>query len=218
MSRVLIISEDRTGGGLNQVIMAAVDEARQHRKAARLTFLPPGTVDGRDRLLRKCSEYLLLRYKRLPRADHVLYVMDARGAEDSPLVLRATSQPLSGKPWGECRDELCQLCREAMTRMAREGATEWDRDKEGFHPHTLVWERESLLLPVLAELGLGESEPRSIDIRRATEVVRNRLPSYSKRVHGARYLKQIASQPELTHKVLTANESLRSIVESLVAL
>lgn len=63
--------------------------------------------------------------------------------------------------------------------------------------HVLVWERESLILPVADSLGLGDCE---------------------KSLQGPQLLGKIARDASLRARVLASNPSLRALVDELAAL
>jgi hypothetical protein len=113
----------------------------------------------------------------------------------------------------------------AMTSRARGGRddAQWAEIAAGFHPCVLMWERESLILPVADALGLGDPEPSSDDVRGADGWVgrrfqQHRKEKYNKATDGIRLLKRIAESIELTDRVLRANASLLEIVSSMVEL
>jgi hypothetical protein len=87
-----------------------------------------------------------------------------------------------------------------------------------------MWERESLILPVADDLGLGEPESNPDDVRGADDWVDRRFrlhlrEKYDKRTDGIRLLmRRIAFTPDLVERVLRANASVREIVSSMVAL
>jgi hypothetical protein len=112
-----------------------------------------------------------------------------------------------------------------MTRLAQgtRQDLEWKNIRAGFHAHVLVWERESLILPVADRLGLGASVSDVYAIRGAAEVVKEgfrrvKTRGYSKALDGREYLQRIAQDEALRATVLSSNASLRGMVEDLVAL
>lgn len=107
-----------------------------------------------------------------------------------------------------------------MERRARGGDSdeEWRRIAGGFQAHVLVWERESLMLPVSEALGLGPPPPDSQAVRHAFKWIRERHPRYEKAVHGPKFLEQIAADHGLRERVLAHTPSLKAIVDELVAL
>lgn len=112
-----------------------------------------------------------------------------------------------------------------MAELARGSRTEaqWKEIDAGFHAHVLVWERESLILPVADRLRLGEAIQDVYDERQAFETVRERFRlfrrlGYSKSSEGISLLEEVARSKELREIVLTSNPSLRAIVEDLASL
>src|SRR4051812_34914873 len=217
---VLISAEDRTGGGLQQIIVKAV-QARRTQIGKPLLRFPPrhATLNGNAQLLADCEKYPLRRRKPVP-YDHVVYVMDARAAWD---VVPGAARP-SQERLEEGLAELERVVTAHMEARAR-GAldeTAWAYLRPGFHAHLLVWERESLILPVLSHFNLGPDVPETIRQQRATEILVERTkPSgygYSKPDAGARFLSKIADDSQLRDKVIQSNASLQRIIQSLVEL
>jgi hypothetical protein len=217
---VLIAAEDRTGGGLQQIIVKAVQARRAQDKKPLLRFPPKhASLNGNAQLLADCEKYPLRRRKPVP-YDHVVYVMDARAAWDVV--------PGAVRPSQERLDEgLAKLERvvvrhmEARARGALDDAT-WDYLQPGFHAHLLLWERESLILPVLSHFGFGPDIPDVLHEQHATErVIERTRPSgygYSKPDAGARFLNAIAGDAALRDKVVQSNTSLQRIIQTLVDL
>ncbi|WP_152621966.1 hypothetical protein [Archangium violaceum] len=95
MTRVHLVTEDRTGGGLAAVLHAEAEHQRRLCGKARLQFSRPSTVNGNAELLKQCEKYELFRFNYSPRCDHVFYVIDARNAWDLPqLGVQAPPPPL----------------------------------------------------------------------------------------------------------------------------
>lgn len=120
---------------------------------------------------------------------------------------------------------LSAVVRAEMVRRARlsyETDGEWERVRGGFHAHVLVWERESLIVPVAAELNIcAPALVAPPDVRSPAAWLAGIYKSrpgenYDKATEGNRLLKQIARQPELRERVLAANESVRGIVAEII--
>ena len=112
-----------------------------------------------------------------------------------------------------------------MTQRARgdKSNASWDGMKAGFHAHVLVWERESLILPVADRLGLGPPHPTSYRHQGAAGWLAERWRekfggTYGKGTTGLKLLMQIADDPEALETVLRENPSVKTIVDDLVAL
>lgn len=223
MIRVNVLCEDRTGGGLAAVLQSASNRRRAADGRAPLVFARPGTVLNNYKLIEKCAGYDLLRFRTEPRFDHVYYVVDAKQLWDVSVLGLVPPQP------SESASEFLVRARNAagsaMTSRAR-GArddAQWSEIAAGFHPCVLMWERESLILPVADVLGLGDPEPSSDDVRGADGWVESRFKKhlrekYNKATDGIRLLKRVADSAELTDRVLRANASLLEIVTSMVEL
>lgn len=220
---VHLVTEDRTGGGLAAVIRQAASHKRERSGKPLLQFSRrPSTVNGNAELLKQCEKYDLFRFKYSPRYAHVFYIIDARNAWDLPqLAVQAPQQP-----YGQSLPAFIEGTRRSMARIAR-GARpdqEWEKIRDGFHAHVLVWERESLILPVADRLGLGEPVQDVYSARRAAESVEERFRNlgrgrgYNKAIDGPEFLQRIAYSEELRTIVLEANPSLSTIVEELVLL
>lgn len=223
MTNVHLVTEDRTGGGLALFLRAAAEHLRQQQGRARLEFSrKPSTVNGNAELLKQCANYERFRFDYRPCYEHVFYVMDARNAWDLPqLGVQAPSSPY--------RDNLpgfMKAIRLKLEHLAQNERTpeQWAKIRGGFHAHVLVWERESLILPVADKLGLGEAVPDVYAERRAAEAVTHKFRhsglkrKYDKAIDGPEYLKRIAQNEQLRATVLASNPSLQAIVDDLASL
>lgn len=87
MIRVNVLCEDRTGGGLAEVLARAANAARAATGKPPIVFpRAPGTLLNNRELIRRCGEYDLLRFRYSPRFDHVYYVIDAKRLWDCEIV------------------------------------------------------------------------------------------------------------------------------------
>lgn len=222
MTSVLIITEDKTGGGLEAVLRAEAQQRRQSRGRTPLHFLQRFTVNGNAQLLEQCRKYENLRFNYKPRIDHVFCVIDARNAWNLPqLGVQAPREP-----YDQALPPFIASIQESMRTLARGGKPEeqWpSRLRDGFHPHVLVWERETLILPVTDRLGLGEPLPDVCARRDAADIVKVRFGQvktrgYAKSTDGREYLGRIAQEEPLRSIVFESNRYLRDIVEDLASL
>lgn len=222
MTRVHLVTEDRTGGGLAAVLRAEAEHQRRLCGKARLQFSRPSTVNGNAELLKQCEKYELFRFNYSPRCDHVFYVIDARNAWDLPQLGVQAPPP----PYEQSFPSFIDTIRGRMAVIARGPRTEqqWAEIHDGFHAHVLVWERESLILPVADRLGLGKAVMDVYSARRAAEAVGDlfrglgKRRKYDKAIDGPEFLQRIADDVQLRAIVLESNPSLRSIVEEMVSL
>ena len=222
MIRVHLITEDRTGGGLDDVVRGCV-QAQRAREGKEPLWFPrfKGNVDGAPQLLKECAKYELYRFNYSPRFDHVFYVLDARNAwKLSQLGIQAPEPPLS-----KTLPFFLEGVRKGMTTAAQDHrpSQTWEGIAEGFHPHVLVWERESLVLPVMDKLNLGAPLQDVYGERQAAEFLSHRLRQtqgrkYDKAIHGPQLLGQIARAPALRDAVLASNPSLQQLVSDMAAL
>ncbi|MCY1073069.1 hypothetical protein [Archangium lansingense] len=222
MTSVHIITEDKTGGGLEAIIRAEVQRQRHSAGKTPLQFSKArGTVNGNAQLLEQCRKYELFRFNYAPRIEHVFYVIDARNAWDLPqLEVQAPRVP-----YEQSLPSFISTIQGSMAVLARGTRTpqEWEKIRSGFHPHVLVWERESLILPVTDQLGMGEPTMDVYAERRAAEAITERFRrvrnrKYAKSIDGPEYLTRIAQDERLRATVLASNASLRAIVDELVSL
>lgn len=209
---VLILTEDKTGGGLEAFIKKAVN-ARRTRPLA--ITLGSGWVRTNADLLKRCRAYSTERFTRA-RPRHVVYVLDARNC----WRLCQVEEPRPPHTVQSLEPHLARV-RAHMTRLAQEGATNWREIADGFHPHVLVWERESLMLPVADGIGLGDPEPDVYGTHGASDWVKRRFDmpgrqGYAKSVQGNLLLMDIVKNDDLMDRVLASNPSLRAIVDDLV--
>ncbi len=213
LTRVRILTEDKTGGGHEAIIKAAVNGKRKELGKSALAIDPNnGFAASNSDLLKKCKGYRLLRSTG-NRYHHVVYVVDARRSWE----VCKLEKPLA--PYSvESLATLIEQVRAHMRNLAQSEAPEWAELESGFHSHVLVWERESLMLPVAEQLGLGASLHDVYAEMQAFEWVRQRHQRYAKGLHGRPLLTMIAQSPELRALVLQSNSSLKAIVEDLVAI
>jgi hypothetical protein len=224
MTRVKVLCEDRTGGGLFRVIEKATQATRSALSRAPLRFTPGGTIESNTRLLAQCAKYAWYRFQADPPCDHVLYVIDALRLWDVRAI--GIQAPLPNQDMGAYLDDLAARAHTEMTRIARGTDSEdsWLRISDGFHAHILVWERESLMLPVSEALGLGPPPPDPKTERHAARWVEDRHrahrrgQAYVKSVQGPKLLEQIANSQSLRDRVLAQVPSLKAIVDLLVDL
>jgi hypothetical protein len=220
MKRVRILTEDKTGGGLEAVIKAEVNRQRSVAGKEPLAIDPnKGFVTSNGHLLRMCDGYGLFRFGR-QRYDHVVYVLDARNCWEACHL----DEPHPPHSQDSLRGSLQQV-REHMLGRAKSGVERWSKElEEGFHAHVLVWERESLMLPVGDRLGLGAAHAHPYEEMQAAEWIGKRFRSvrrdraYAKSTHGPGFLKQIAESDELRAIVVGSNPSLAAIVSDLVSI
>jgi hypothetical protein len=220
---IQLVTEDRTGSGLEQFLKAeAQSRWSQAGKTQLLRFARGrGDVNGNARLLEQCEKYELFRFRYRPRVDHVFYIIDARNAWD----LKKLGVQVPQRPYDQSLPVFIEAVRKRMAELARGPRTEpqWKDIEDGFHAHVLVWERESLILPVADRLRLGEAVRDVYDERQAFETVRERFRlfrrlGYSKSSEGISLLEEVARSKELREIVLASNPSLRAIVEDLTSL
>lgn len=222
MTRVKLVTEDKTGGGLVKVVTAMVKHLRNQQGRVPL-HLSDGTVNGNAELLKQCAKYENFRFNYRPPLDHVFYVIDARNAWDLPQLKVQAPQA----PFTQSLPSFISAVREEMEALARGSRSEvqWQKIRAGFHAHVLVWERESLLLPVVDRLGLGEAVADVYERRRAFEVISEMFrrgnrerKKYDKAVDGPLYLQRIAEDEQMRNIVLASNPSLQAIVDDLASL
>ncbi|WP_309888429.1 hypothetical protein [Archangium sp.] len=223
MTSVHIITEDKTGGGLEAIIKAEVAHQRMLKDLEPLEFSKVrGTVNGNAELLKQCEKYELFRFRYPKRFDHVLYVIDARNAWKLKQLGVAAPQ----QPYENSLPPFCDAIREKLELLAKAERTDeqWQPIRSGFHAHVLVWERESLILPVADQLGLGPAVADVYADRGAAESVTHRFEqtgkkrAYSKATDGKQFLDRIAYTEGLRTTVVGSNPSLQAIVDELVAL
>ncbi|HEX8440907.1 hypothetical protein [Archangium sp.] len=223
MTSVHIITEDKTGGGLESLIKVEVAHQRMLKGMEPLEFSRiRGTVNGNAELLKQCGKYDLFRFRYSPRFDHVLYVIDARNAWKLEQLGVQAPQP----PYEHSLPPFMDSIGKKLESLAKAGQTDeqWRRIRSGFHAHVLIWERESLILPVVDKLGLGQAVADVYAERRAAEAVAQRFlqtgkkRAYSKATDGKQFLDRIARDETLRAAVVGSNPSLAAIVNDLVAL
>ena len=218
MIRVDLYCEDKTGTGLGELIRRCVFDGFKAR-----LHIPNmmGRVHGANELLRQCEKFQNL----VGGGRHVVYIIDGYAAWD--LGLAGLSPRVPPEPLDSYADKLVAVLKTEMERRAsggRAGEDGWKSIRGTFHAHVLLWERESLLLPVLEHLGLGPSIANSFETLHAAGAVsarfreRDRRNPYNKAVDGPRLLEKIAASAELRAVVLQAVPSFRAIVEDIRAI
>ena len=212
--------EDKTGTGLGELIRRWVFDGFNSNFHIPSTM---GRVHGANELLRQCEKFQNLAGGGKRR--HVVYIIDGYAAWD--LGLAGLSPRVPPEPLESYADKLVTVLKTEMERRAsggRAGEDGWKNIRDAFHAHVLLWERESLLLPVLEHLGFGPSIANSFETPHAAGVVaarfleRDRRSPYSKSVDGPRLLAKIAASAELRMAVLQAVPSFRTIVEDIRAI
>ncbi len=223
VTSVHIITEDKTGDGLEAIIKQEVAHQRRLKELEPLEFSKlRGTVNGNAELLKQCAKYELFRFRYTPRFDHVFYVIDARNAWKLEQLGVEAPQP----PYEKSLPPFCDAIQKKLESFAKTGQTDeqWQHIRSGFHAHVLVWERESLILPVADQLGLGQAVADVYADRKAAEFVENRFKqtgrkrAYSKATDGKQFLDRIAYTEGLRTTVVGSNASLQAIVDELVSL
>ncbi len=223
MTSVLVICEDKTGSGLHGVIQAAVRRRRSAAGMDPLHFGPAWRVHGNTQVLKRCEAFDLHLFD-LPLAyDHVGFVIDAKEAwglvKGAPRKLNEDVRTYSS--------QLCTTVREHMATLAMGSRTpqEWKKLAPRFHPYVLVWERESLILPVTEHFDLGEPPSDPLLIQGAAANLDERFrerrglnAKYGKGIHGKQFLGEIARRDDLLDRVLSAIPSLREIVDDIAAI
>ncbi len=222
MIRVSLLCEDRTGGGLAEVLQRAANAARSTAGKPPIAFGPAGTLLNNHELIRRCRAYDLLRFRTSPAADHVYYVVDAKRLWDLKF-LHLTAPAPGESPLDFLRRAEEAACR-AMIREARSdrGEEEWLTIATGFHPHVLLWERESLIVAVSDAVNLGPPDDadkvRNADAWVGQRFRQHRNAKYVKGRDGILLLREIAASAELRDRILHANASVRAIVDSMAAI
>jgi hypothetical protein len=215
VTSVHIITEDKTGGGLEAIIKQEVAHQRRLKGLEPLEFSKlRGTVNGNAELLKQCGKYELFRFSYKPRFDHVFYVIDARNAWDLEQLGVQAPQP----PYEKSLLPFCDTIRKKLESLAKVGQTDehWQRIRSGFHAHVLVWERESLILPVADQLELGQAVADVYTARKASDIVKHlfqqtgKKRAYNKAIDGKSLLDRIAYTEGLRTTVVGSNASLQA--------
>lgn len=223
MSLVHLMTEDRTGGGLEALLRKEAQRRWAEAGKVHLRFSKiSGTVNGNAALLEQCRRYVRLRFDPPLRADHVFYILDARNAENLPQLRVSAPKP----PYAQSLPPFIASIQARMAELARGALSDeqWQKVESGFHAHLLVWERESLMLPVADKLGLGEAVQNVYDERKASELVTSRFRqndrrrTYQKATDGRLLLNRIAEDESLRTTVIAANPSLQAILKDLTSL
>ncbi len=222
MIRVRVFTEDRTGGGLEALIQAETRDRRNAAGCQPLGFLPSRRINGADQLLKAVEAYQEARFSVRPRPDHVLYVMDAKECWGR-LDLATPRPPYSPASLGPSLEQARARMKERAQR--RTDPKLWGDLQSGCHCHLLVWERESVVLPVADRLGLGDAKADAYEVVNAFQWVKGRAHErdterrgFSKSTGTIHLLKMIANDDELRRLAVQANGSLGAIVDTLVAL
>lgn len=180
--RVKLLCEDRTGTGLVQVMESAVQSARSDAGKMPLGFQRHGLIAGNTELLKQCAKYTRYRFHSRPRSDHVVYVLDAYRLWDIRKLGMAPPPRQNNEDMDAYLEALTACARTEMAERAQGTTSDetWQEISGGFHAHVLVWEQESLILPVSDELGLGARpapEPgRHRGRARGPALIRDALP------------------------------------------
>lgn len=235
--RVVILYEDKTAGGLHELVSKIVKTRRAEQGREPLAYLHGSAQKSNSKLIVECSSFERMRFFGPHRADHVLAVIDAYEVEN---VVPAVPKPL-GPPHRDdpaAFDRYCQdldgEVREHMRRLAFAKMTEEVKTREvaRFHPCVLFWERESVFLAgseILHRsrgLDLPGAKTTPIGIRQTrcpTAVVEQAWAAkpgrvYKKQINGPELFRDLAKASEDWPTLLDRLPSLREVVDTLVAL
>jgi hypothetical protein len=148
--RVVILYEDKTAGGLHDLISAMVHQRRAAENRPRLDHFEPIPKKGNANLLKGCKDYSRIRFHGPHHADHVMAVIDAYQVEDAVTGIPVL-KPATLSDW-ESLQEHCDLLEQRvcayMKELAFASMDEKSRtlESERFHPRVLFWECESIFL------------------------------------------------------------------------
>ena len=236
-SRVVILYEDKTGGGLHSLVRVIVTTRRAEVGREPLAYLYPLAMKSNTKLIAECSSYERMRFVGPHHADHVVAVIDAYEVEN---VVRSAPKPI-GPPDRDDPAAFAAYCseldfkvREHMRGLAFASMTAEVRGREEarFHPIVLFWERESVFLAggeILNETrGLALPPDRTSlegiqQTRCPTTVVKEAWVArtglaYSKQINGPQLFGDLARNYPRWSTVLDKLPSLREIVDTLVSL
>jgi hypothetical protein len=235
--RVLVLYEDKTGGGLHRLISVIVTTRRAEAGREPLAYFRDLAMKSNNKLIAECSSYERMRFFGPHRADHVMAVIDAYEVEN---VVPAAPKPLEPVDRGDYENfaEYCRELEEAVTlhmqKLAFSSMTDDVRSRElgYFHPRVLFWERESVFLAggeILKETrGLELPETKlSIEgiqrVRCPTSIIKAAWAaksgrSYSKQINGPQLFGDLADAYDRWPMILDRLPCLKEIVDTLVAL
>lgn len=234
--RVVILYEDKTGGGLHRLISVIVTTRRAEAGREPMAYFSPLAMKSNSKLIAECSSYERIRFIGPHNADHVIAVIDAYEVEN---VVPTAPKPL-GPPHRDDQDTFSAYClaldaavRKHMRNLAFGSMTAEARSREEgrFHPLVLFWERESVFLAgaeTLNEtrsLGLSEDRTSLLGIQQTrcpTGVIKAAWlarsgQAYSKQINGPQLFGDLASDYARWPLILDRLPCLKEIVETIVA-
>jgi hypothetical protein len=237
--RVVILYEDKTAGGLHHLISRMVEVRRGAQNRDRFSYFQPLPMKANAKLIEACRTFERMRFFGPHRADHVFAVID--GYEVENVVPSAPQPPTPGQRKSSTRFEqycrsLSAAVRSHLSDLALEKMTPERRGQEvlRFHPHVLLWERESVLLAGGDILGSTSGLALPADQLSAAGILRTRHPTplieaawarrfpgdpgYSKADDGPRLFGHLADHQEQWPTLLDRIPCLRDIVDELAVL
>jgi len=232
--RVVVLYEDKTGGGLHHFVRTVVTTYRSLASREPIDPFKDFPLKGNANLIKACSRFDRLRFGEL-RADHVVAVIDAYEVEK---VVPAAPQPPARREDRVSFDSYCQelnrTVREHMRDLAFGRMTPDRRQEEEprFHPCVLFWERESIFLAGADTLRETRGLEHPEDDTTASGLIHTRCPTsviestflaatgkpYKKQLNGPQLFGDLANDYARWPTILERLPSLKEIVDTLVAL
>lgn len=227
--RVVLLYEDKTGGGLHSLVSAMMNARRSAEGREPLAYFKALAMKGNTKLVAECSQYQNMRFRGPHKADHVVVVIDAYRVEDAVRLSRSMNWAITSGNLDQHREQ-CRELDEEVCRLLRarafEGLTAESKEAEEsrFHPIVLFWERESIFLAG------GEALERAEGLRFAPDSMTNdgvltiRCPTATvdkawreKKVAGNPYKKQIDG-PRLFDHLRKARDGWDTLTERIPTL
>jgi hypothetical protein len=236
--RVVVLYEDKTGGGLHKLVEAMVKARRSDEGREPLAYFKPLAMKGNTKLVAECSQYQKMRFRAPHRADQVVAVIDAYRVEDAVKLSRKVNWTITSGDMDRHREqcrELDEEVRRFLVARALEGLTAERKEEEEscFHPIVLFWERESIFLAG------GEILERTEGLRFPPEavtgdgVMTTRCPTtivdgawkatfgvgnpYKKQIDGPKLFEHLRKARDCWETLRERVPSLREIIEVIAA-
>jgi hypothetical protein len=240
-SRVVVLYEDKTAGGLHHLVRTIVEVYRNEAGREPFTYFHALPMKGNSKLVAECSNYERLRFVGPHHADFVMAVIDAYEVEKvvpgiPPPPRRDPNRIDWVEPFQQYCEELETTVRAHLQARAFAPMTPERRaaEESRFFPRVLFWERESIFLAaseILREtrgLELAEDATTNVGLlstRCPTGVLKEswlrrhgcRQP-YAKQIDGPRLFGDLVGRYTEWPRILERLPSFHDIINTLVGI
>jgi hypothetical protein len=229
--RVVVLYEDKTGGGLHNLVRLMVELRRADEGRAPISHFKPLAMKGNTQLISECSNYQRIRRYHPHKACHVVAVIDAYNVENAAGLASPAWERGDPASYREQCVKFDRAIRAVLYNRAFGGMSETEQSEERnhFHPIVLFWERESIFLAGGEILKKSKNLDFQAELLTASGVMDTHCPTriveeawrvrfkaaYKKQVDGPRLFGDISNNIDRWPTVLERMPSLREIVDTI---